>query len=115
MLRDVPAEASRRRLKDALPFGLASVFYVVFIARGAFRVSGKLHFSLFDDAMISMTYARNLAHGHGLVWNAGHAPVEGYTNFLWTVWMAGIHLLGLPDRLTSVPVIITGLALLLGN
>lgn len=37
-----------------------------------------------DDAYISFTYSRNMAEGHGLVYNAGEAPVEGYTNFLWT-------------------------------
>jgi hypothetical protein len=40
-----------------------------------------------DDAFISMRYAWNLAHGHGLVYNTGE-PVEGYTNFLWTVLLA---------------------------
>jgi arabinofuranosyltransferase len=40
-----------------------------------------------DDAYISFRYARNWAQGHGLVWNLGEPPVEGYTNFLWTVWM----------------------------
>ena len=37
-----------------------------------------------DDSFISFRYARNLAAGHGLVFNVGD-PVEGYTNFLWTV------------------------------
>ena len=32
---------------------------------------------LFEDAMISMRYARHLAAGHGLVWNIGEAPIEG--------------------------------------
>ena len=41
-----------------------------------------------DDAYISFRYARNLAHGHGLVYNAGER-VEGYTNFLFTVLLAG--------------------------
>ena len=36
-----------------------------------------------DDAFISFRYARNLAQGHGLVFNVGER-VEGYTNFLWT-------------------------------
>ena len=40
--------------------------------------------------MISMRYGRNLAEGYGLVWNPGER-VEGYTNFLWTVIMAGVH------------------------
>jgi hypothetical protein len=40
-----------------------------------------------DDAFISFRYARNLAEGHGLVWNPGER-IEGYTNFLWTVLLA---------------------------
>lgn len=35
-----------------------------------------------DDSYISMRYASNLASGHGLVFNPGEAPLEGYTNFL---------------------------------
>ena len=38
-----------------------------------------------DDAAISLTYARNLAHGHGLVLVPGDAPVEGYSNPLWVL------------------------------
>lgn len=40
-----------------------------------------------DDAFISFRYAQNFAAGDGLVYNWGE-PVEGYTNFLWTVTMA---------------------------
>jgi arabinofuranosyltransferase len=40
-----------------------------------------------DDAFISFRYARNLVEGHGLVFNAGER-VEGYTNLLWTLWIA---------------------------
>jgi arabinofuranosyltransferase len=36
-----------------------------------------------DDAFITFRFARNLARGHGLVFNPGER-VEGYTNFLWT-------------------------------
>jgi arabinofuranosyltransferase len=53
-------------------------------------IDGTRYFLLDDDMMISMRYARNLAEGHGLVWNPGER-VEGYTNFLWTVVMAGVH------------------------
>jgi hypothetical protein len=42
---------------------------------------------LADDAFITFRYARNLAEGHGLVWNLGER-VEGYTNFLWAVVLA---------------------------
>jgi len=37
-----------------------------------------------DDAFISFRYAKNLASGLGLVFNAGER-VEGYSNFLWTL------------------------------
>ena len=47
-----------------------------------------------DDAFISFRYARNLVNGLGLVFNAGE-QVEGYTNFLWTIIMAGGMLLKL--------------------
>ncbi|MDA8019191.1 MAG: hypothetical protein MPN21_17260 [Thermoanaerobaculia bacterium] len=41
-----------------------------------------------DDTFISLRYARNLAEGHGLVFNPGER-VEGYTNFLWVMLAAG--------------------------
>src|SRR6185436_3393334 len=40
-----------------------------------------------DDAFISYRYAENLAHGIGLVFNPGER-VEGYSNFLWTLFSA---------------------------
>ncbi len=50
-----------------------------------------------DDAFISFRYARNLAEGQGLTWNAGER-VEGYTNFLWVLLMT------LPIKLGLDPV-----------
>ncbi len=44
---------------------------------------------LIDDAFISFRYAQHLINGYGLVFNPGER-VEGYTNFLWTVAMAGV-------------------------
>jgi hypothetical protein len=41
-----------------------------------------------DDAFISFVYARNFAEHGQLAFNLGE-PVEGYTNFLWTVFLAG--------------------------
>jgi hypothetical protein len=58
--------------------GVAAAF-----ALHAFIGSG----SLIDDAYISFRYARNLAHGHGLVFNEGQR-VEGYTNFAWVLLAA---------------------------
>lgn len=47
-----------------------------------------------DDAYISYRYARNFARGWGLVYNYGER-IEGYTNFLWTVMLGGVHALGI--------------------
>lgn len=52
----------------------------IYIYQTSFIVNGDRYFVLFDDAMISMRYARNFAEGNGLVWNPGETPVEGYTN-----------------------------------
>jgi hypothetical protein len=90
-------------------------FSFVFIARTAFIVNGHVYFTLFDDAMISMRYARNLAGGHGLIWNPGQAPVEGYTNFLWTLWMALLHLLGAPESKISLLIMLSGVVILIAN
>jgi len=93
----------------------ALAFYGVFIFRTSFVVLGQRWFVLFEDAMISMRYARNLASGAGLVWNAGETPVEGYTNFLWTLWMAAIHGLGLPESKVSIAIMLTGVVILVSN
>src|SRR5262249_5015246 len=92
-----------------------AVFHAVFIWRTSFTIAGQRYFVLVDDAMISMRYASNLAHGHGLVWNAGQAPVEGFSNPAWTLWMALLYLLPLPDRLMSLPVMLTSSLLVLGT
>lgn len=54
-----------------------------------------------DDAFISFRYAANLIGGDGLVYNPGE-PVEGYTNFLWTVLLAGAMAAGLNPVTASV-------------
>lgn len=46
-----------------------------------------------DDAYISFRYAENLTNGLGLVFNRGER-VEGYSNFLWTIWTAAGMKLG---------------------
>ena len=46
-----------------------------------------------DDAFISFRYAQHLIDGHGLVYNVGER-VEGFTNPLWTLLLAGVMGLG---------------------
>lgn len=53
-----------------------------------------------DDAYISMRYAKNFVEGRGLVFNPGER-VEGYTNFLWTLLLAGVLKAGLPIEKTA--------------
>jgi len=62
-----------------------------YIEATSITVDNKKYYILFDDAMISMRYAYNLAHGSGLVWNTGER-VEGFTNPLWVGFMALFHL-----------------------
>lgn len=54
-----------------------------------------------DDAFISFRYARNLLDGHGLVYNVGER-VEGYTNFAWTLLIAGAGAFGFDLAQASV-------------
>ncbi|MDX9701501.1 MAG: hypothetical protein RBU23_00505 [Candidatus Auribacterota bacterium] len=73
------------------------IYSSIFIFNSSFLHQGKRYFVLFDDAMISMRYAKNLAAGDGLVWNSGDVKVEGYTNLLWTIIMAGFHKLNIDE------------------
>lgn len=50
--------------------------------------------NVFDDSFISYRYAWNLAQGHGLVWNAGGEPTEGFTNLLLVLLLAPAIKLG---------------------
>jgi len=65
--------------------------------------------------MISMTYARNLARGDGLVWNIEGERVEGYTNLLWVIFMSLFHFLPLDSSKVSLLVQISGFVFLFMN
>lgn len=52
-----------------------------------------------DDAFVSFRYADHLVAGQGLVWNVGER-VEGYTNLLWTLLLAGAAALDV-DRVVA--------------
>lgn len=55
------------------------------IAAAAWLAQSLSHTPLtgYDDANIFFVYARNMAHGHGLVYNVGGEHVEGYTSPAW--------------------------------
>jgi len=54
-----------------------------------------------DDAYISFRYARNLIDGHGLVFNPGLPPVEGFSNPLWVLMVAAAMAVGVPPEWAS--------------
>jgi hypothetical protein len=69
----------------------ARVFWCTAIAATGYALWWALRRSwVCDDAFISFRYADNLVRGLGLVYNEGER-VEGYSNFLWTMY----HALGL--------------------
>jgi len=83
----------RRHPAPTPPLGprIATLFYAVWAAGFIILTSttdaaGRRSFCLFDDAMVSMRYAWNLAHGRGLVWNPPER-IEGFTNLLMTLLM----------------------------
>src|SRR5574340_1380319 len=93
----------------------AALFHSLFILRTSCRIRGELYFTLIDDAMVSMRYAQHLAQGHGLVWNIGEQPVEGFTNPAWMLFMAFLHLFPIPASKISLAVMIGSSIILLAN
>lgn len=106
---------TKKNLAFALVLLAFAVYAGIYIFKTSFVVHGERYFVLFDDAMISMRYARNLANGYGLVWNPGGARIEGFTNPLWVVFMAIFHLFPIPSSKISLLIQISGAVFLLVN
>jgi arabinofuranosyltransferase len=79
--------------RDRWHWAIAAVYVawgLFFIESTRVRTPDGLVWScLFDDAMISMRYARNLAEGNGLVFNPGER-VQGFSNPLMTLCMSAL-------------------------
>ncbi|MGB1277113.1 MAG: hypothetical protein ACPG77_15320, partial [Nannocystaceae bacterium] len=68
----------------------------------AFAIHAGAWDFLCDDAYISFRYARHLADHGALEYNLGER-VEGYTNFLWVLLLAGGQLVSwAPEKLAPV-------------
>jgi hypothetical protein len=50
----------------------------------------------FEDAAMLMRYSQHVAQGNGIVFNIGAKPVDGATDFLFMVSVAGLQVIGLP-------------------
>lgn len=57
--------------------------------------------SPFEDAAMIMRYALHIAAGHGIVWNIGEPPVDGATDFLFMMILAGCVKLGAQVELAT--------------
>jgi len=94
----------RRLGSSRWPLLLLACIYLawglLYIQRTSFVVDQERVYSLWDDAMISMRYGRNLAEGRGLSWNGDDERVLGVTNLGLTLGMAALHLTSL-----SIPVL----------
>ncbi len=77
-MSDPPRTAETFFTRHQVPIGACLIILGLFLA-------WRVRF-LQDDAFISFTYARNLVEGRGLTWFGER--VEGYTNFLWVLWLA---------------------------
>jgi len=87
-----------------VPFITISVYLIIVLDLPILRTQ--------DDAFITFRYARNLVRGHGPVYNPG-VPVEGYTNFLWMIVMAGVlKLKGDPIFFSRLFGIVSGVGLI---
>jgi hypothetical protein len=106
-------------IKKSWPFLLLLLIYLIYagiyIYQTSFISDDIRYFVLFDDAMISMRYAKNLADGYGLVWNPGEVPIEGYTNPLWVIFMAFFHIFPIASPKISLTIQISGALFLLTN
>lgn len=81
----------RARLLEWAALALIAVLYVGHVVRYDF---------VSDDAFITFRYARNLAAGLGLVFNAGER-VEGFSSPLWTILLAGVRAAGADIALSA--------------
>ncbi len=92
---------SKKHLRWLLLISLLFVIHALFLS------------CVSEDAYISFRYAENLIQGHGLVWNIGESPVEGYTNFLWIILSALALGLGLPVAVFTLALgIASGIAII---
>jgi hypothetical protein len=112
------ARSSRADVRGSRDLGLWTLLFALalwggwLIARTSFPVDGRRFFCLFDDAMITMTYARNLVEGYGLNWARQGAPVEGFTHPLWLALMIPVNALPIALRDRALLVQLASLVLL---
>jgi arabinofuranosyltransferase len=99
-------------VRTVIPHVPGHLFLWGFVLASSREINGKLHFTLWDDAMISMTYGRTLAQSGEFLWFSGADKVQGFTNMLWTLYMALLHFLGLTGSGAALAISITGVIII---
>lgn len=85
-------DSNKINLKNIYYFLPGILFCIYFIMMSSFdNFEGRI-FTLSDDVMISMSYAKTLANSGELVWYEGGPRVQGFTNFLYTIALSLLHL-----------------------
>jgi len=87
-------------------YGIVVIWQQSFIA-----IDGLRYFGFADDGLITLRYGWNLAHGEGLVWNAGER-IEGITNTLWAL-QSSLLALFLEKRFLPVGMVVSAIGWLL--
>jgi arabinofuranosyltransferase len=86
--RDAPA---RGRLGAAdLALGFLLLVLLGWYVHDYLDVGGRPE----EDAAMLLRYSQHLAAGWGIVWNVGEAPIDGATDFVFMLLVAGLHALG---------------------
>ncbi len=85
------AERRRERFTPRVRRGLFIAGLSLAVA-GGWALAARVLW-LCDDAYITFRYSQNFAQGHGLVFNPGEW-VEGYTNFLWALFLGVVGRFG---------------------
>jgi arabinofuranosyltransferase len=80
--------------RDAAPWVLLGIAGIVLV------VHSLAYNFVTDDAYISFVFSRNFAEHGELVFNLGE-QVEGYTNFLWTVVLGLLMMVGVEPEISS--------------
>ncbi len=109
-----PGTSLRRRWLVAL-LALEIAWGGFYVLRTGFVVEGQWVSCLWDDAMVAMRYARNLAGGDGLVWNAGGERVQGFSSPAVAFTMAVLQLLPVGARHVSLLFQLLALSLQVGS
>jgi len=89
----------------------------------ALLVAGAVFYSIlcaveptvpFEDAAMLMRFAQHVAGGHGMVWNVGERPVDGATDFLFTILVAAAMKLGFTVEASTRALIVASHLMLAG-